>query len=86
MPRTKGSKNKTNKSVSIDEKIKQVTEEIEALNATIAEKKAEIKELKKQKDESDKQRVLDAFLKSGKSVEEIMNLISGKTVVMNQEE
>lgn len=75
MPRPKGSKNKP--SLTLDEQIAQVTAEIASLQEQVKEKKAELKSLNDQKDEADKQRLIAAVLASGKSVDDIVALISG---------
>ncbi len=88
MPRPKGSKNK--KTVMIvenaEEKIAALEAEIKTLTADLRAKKAELKKLAKakleaekaaaaKKAEEDKQRLLEAVEKSGKSVEEILNML-----------
>lgn len=89
MPRPKGSKNK--KSVApvvedIDQKIAAAEAEIEELGAQLKAKKDELKALAKEKEaaiaaaaakkaEEDKQAILDAVAKSGKSIEEILELL-----------
>lgn len=74
MPRTKGSKNKS--TLTVDEKIAQVTAEIEALQAQIKEKKLELKKLNGAKTEEDQKRLLAAVLASDKSVDEIIGMIN----------
>ena len=66
MPRPKGSKNKP--VLTIDEQIAQVTAETEILQEQIREKKAELKQQK---------RLMAAVLASGKTVDEIIEMISG---------
>ena len=61
--------------LSIDEKIEKIKTEIESLNAEIKEKKAELKELEKEKAEENKMKILAAVEESGKSVEEILELL-----------
>ncbi len=84
MPRTKGSRNKLK--MSIDDQINTIEQEIEAMNAQIKEKKTALKALKKQKlaeekaaaaaaVEARKNQLLDAFAESGKSVDEILELL-----------
>ncbi len=87
MPRPKGSKNKKTTVVeNIDEKIEMVSAEIEQLAASLKTKKAELKDLMKTKEaqmkeaaekkaEEDKAIILAAIEASGKSVEEILNLL-----------
>ena len=90
MPRPKGSKNKTKEQpieVNIDEKIAAVEAEIEDLNTKLKEKKAELKALAKEKVEADriaaerkakedKEKLDAAIAASGKTVEEIIELLS----------
>ena len=92
MPRPKGSKNK--KSVAtivenIDEKIAATEKEIAELTETLKAKKASLKDLLKQKAKAaeleakkkaaeDKAAILDAFEKSGKTAEEILEMIRSK--------
>ncbi len=75
MPRPKGSKNKP--VLTIDERIAQVTAEIESLQEQIKEKKAELKQLNDEKAEEDQKRLMAAVLASGKTVDEIIEMISG---------
>ena len=87
MPRPKGSKNKAKIIVeNVDEKIVAVESEIVELTATLKAKKAELKKLKKaklqadkaaaeKKEEEDKAKVLEAIAQSGKSVDEILDLL-----------
>ena len=87
MPRPKGSKKKKTTVVeNIDEKIEMVSAEIEQLAASLKTKKAELKDLMKTKEaqmkeaaekkaEEDKAIILAAIEASGKSVEEILNLL-----------
>ncbi len=75
MPRTKGSKNKA--SLPVEEKISQITAEIETLQEQIKDKKAELKVLNAAKLEQENRKVLDAFTASGKSAEEIIAMING---------
>ncbi len=74
MPRTKGSKNKS--TLTVDERIVQVTAEIEALQEQIKEKKALLKRLNGEKSEEDKKRLMAAVLASDKTVDEIIGMIS----------
>ena len=88
MPRPKGSKNK--KSIVIvenaEEKIAALEAEIKTLTAELRAKKAELKKLAKakleaekaaaaKKAEEDKQKLLAAVEKSGKSIEEILEML-----------
>ncbi len=90
MPRPKGSKNKkTETTVTVEEygvKIAEAEAEIEELGEKLKAKKAELKELvklkaqaeaaaAKKKAEEDKAAILEAVEKSGKTVEEILELL-----------
>ena len=87
MPRPKGSKNKAKIIVeNVDEKIAAVEAEIEDLTAALKAKKADLKKLKKaklqadkaaeeKKAEEDKIKLLDAIAQSGKSVDEILDML-----------
>ena len=91
MPRKKGSKNRakvvdTVSVASIEEKIAVVEAEIAAINDSLKTKKAELKALTKEKvkaeeaealkkAEEDKKAILAAIEASGKSVEEILELL-----------
>lgn len=87
MPRPRGSKNKKQTIVdNIDEKIAAVEKEIAELTEKLKAKKAELKKLAKakvenariaaeMKAEEDKATILSAVEKSGKSVEEILELL-----------
>ena len=94
MPRPKGSKNKKSLVVvdtveNIDEKIIAAESAIAALTEELKAKKAELKELTKakaeaeklaaeKKAEEDKAKLMEAIAASGKSVEEIINLLNGQ--------
>ena len=73
MPRPKGSKNKS--VLMIDERIAQVTAEIESLQEQIKEKKDELKQLNDEKAKEDQKRLMAAVMASGKTVDEIIALI-----------
>ena len=75
MPRVKGSKNKKSQ-LTVDQKIEALNNEIENLNVMLATKKAELKDLQKEKDAENQKKILDAIMKSGKSLDEIMELLS----------
>ncbi len=87
MPRPRGSKNKKQTIVdNIDEKIAAAEKEIAELTEKLKAKKAELKKLTKvkvenariaaeKKAEEDKATILSAVEKSGKSVEEILELL-----------
>ena len=91
MPRPKGSKNKKAAVMietveSIDEKIATTESAISTLTEELKAKKAELKELTKakataeklaaeKKAEEDKAKLLDAIAASGKSIDEIIDMI-----------
>jgi len=91
MPRPKGSKNKKTAVIietveSIDERIATTEAAISALTEELKAKKAELKELTKakataeklaaeKKAEEDKAKLLDAIAASGKSIDEIIDMI-----------
>ena len=87
MPRPKGSKNKAKTIENVDEKIAAAEAEIEKLNAELKAKRIELRKLKiakKQadkvaaaiKEKQDKAKILEAIEKSGKSPEEIIELLN----------
>ena len=92
MPRPKGSKNKKTAVVietveNIDERIAAVESAISSLAEELKAKKAELKELTKakvaaeklaaeKKAEEDKTKLLDAVAASGKSIDEIIDMIN----------
>ena len=88
MPRPKGSKNKSTLEIieNAEEKIAQLEAEIEKLTSDLKAKKDELKAIVKakaeadkaaaaKKAEEDKQKLLAAFAKSGKSIEEILEML-----------
>ena len=91
MPRPKGSKNKKTAVVvdtveNVDEKIAAVEAEIAALTEELKAKKAELKKLTKAKEkaekvaaekqaEEDRAKLLEAITASGKSVDEVLELL-----------
>ena len=94
MPRPKGSKNKKTAVTiepveNIDEKIAATETAITELTESLKTKKAELKELTKAKAEAEKlaaekkaeeerTKLLEAIAASGKSVDEIISLITGE--------
>lgn len=92
MPRPKGSKNKKTTVVietieNIGERISDTESAISALTEELKAKKAELKELTKakvaaeklaaeKKAEEDKTKLLDAIAASGKSIDEIIDMIN----------
>ena len=94
MPRPKGSKNKKTAVVidtveNIDEKIAAVEAAIDELTESLKARKAELKALTKakleaerlaaeKKAEADKAKLLEAFIASGKSVDEVITMLSGE--------
>lgn len=89
MPRPKGSKNKkivVSPEINYEEQIASTQKEIEDITAALKAKKAELKALAKEKAkadkiaaekklEEDKARIMDAVAASGKSVEEVLELL-----------
>ncbi len=86
MARPKGSKNKVVVIENVDEKISAVEAEIANLTAEIKSKKAEMKTLMKakvqadkaaaaKKAEEEKTKILEAIEQSGKTLEEVMELL-----------
>ena len=75
MPRPKGSRNKP--VLTTDERIAQAAAEIESLQEQIKAKKAELKQLNDEKAEENQKRLMAAVLASGKTVDEIIEMISG---------
>ena len=91
MPRPKGSKNKKKLIVveNVDEEIATAQAEIDRLTGDLKAKKAELKKLliaktkadkaiAAKKAEEDKAAILAAVEKSGKSVEEILDMLKGE--------
>ena len=86
MPRPKGSKNKVNVTVPVDEQLAAVEKEIAELTEALKGKKKELKTLMKakekeariaaeQKAKEDRAKLDAAIAASGKSVEEILELL-----------
>ena len=61
--------------LSIEERIAAVEAELEALTAQTKAKKQELKDLKAEQAEADKAKLIDAFITSGKSIEEAVSLL-----------
>jgi len=61
--------------LTIEEKIATVEAELDALAEQTKEKKKELKDLKAEQAEADKAKLIDAFIASGKSIEEAVNLL-----------
>lgn len=61
--------------LSIEERIAAVEAELEALIKQTKEKKQELKDLKAEQAEADKAKVIEAFIASGKTAEEAVNLL-----------
>lgn len=72
MARPKGSKNAH---LTIDERIAALQKDIEDMTQSIKEKKAMIKQLEKSRAAEEKIEILRAIEESGKSMEEIMELL-----------
>ena len=92
MPRPKGSKNKVTVTVPVDERIAAVEQEIEELNAALKAKKKELRALVKAKEEEariaaekkakeDREKIDAAIAASGKTVEEILELLRGRCFI-----
>ncbi len=91
MPRPKGSRNRSKLIIeNVDEKIIAVEAEITELDAALKAKKSELKNLKRakvqadkaaakaaeeKKAEEDKAKLLDAIAQSGKSMDEILDML-----------
>ena len=86
MPRPKGSKNKVTVTAPVDERIAAVEQEIEELNAALKAKKKELRVLEKEREKEakiaaekkakeDKEKIDAAIAASGKTVEEILELL-----------
>ena len=85
MPRPKGSKNKP-KIQNVDEKITAAEAEVAALTEQLKAKKAELKKLMREKAKEEKRKaamaleeekavIMDAVKKSGKSLDEILDML-----------
>lgn len=61
--------------LSIAEQIAAVEAELEALAEQTKAKKKELKDLKAKQEEADKVKVIEAFIASGKSADEVIALI-----------
>lgn len=66
------------KIIPVTEKIEAVKAEIETLTAQLKEKKVELKKLEAEQAEEDKAKLLDAFIGSGKSVDEVVAWLKGE--------
>ena len=64
------------KNLSIEELISNKENEIENLSSQLKAAKAELKQLKEEKLLADSQRIMDALAASGKSVDDVINLIN----------
>lgn len=63
---------------TIAERIAAVESELEALAEKTKNKKLELKALKQEQEESNKAKVIEAFLASGKTVEDAVSLLTGE--------
>ena len=77
MARKKGSKNKA-QGLTVEERIAAIDAQIENLQEQIKEKKAERRKLTAEKKAEDQKKLIDAVEKSGKSIDEIIALVSNK--------
>lgn len=64
------------KNLSIEELISNKENEIENLSSQLKAAKAELKQLKEEKLLTDSQRIMDALAASGKSVDDVINMIN----------
>ena len=64
------------KNVSIEEQISGKETEIENLSEQLKAAKAELKKLKEEKLLEDSQKIMDALAASGKSVDDVINMIN----------
>lgn len=62
--------------VSVEDRIQSTCAEIESLQERIRSKKEELKSLKAEKEKSDAARIIAAVQESGKSVDEVLTLLS----------
>lgn len=62
--------------VSVEDRIQPTCVEIESLQERIRSKKEELKNLKAEKEKSDAARIIAAVQESGKSVDEVLTLLS----------
>lgn len=62
--------------VSVEDRIQSTCAEIESLQERIRSKKEELKNLKAEKEKSDAARIIAAVQESGKSVDEVLTLLS----------
>ena len=74
MARTKGSRNKN--TVSIDERIGTLSNDIDGLMSEVKSKKAELRKLRREKVDYDRNRIMDAVAASGKSCDEIVDMLN----------
>ena len=75
MPRPKGSKNKP--TLTIDEQIEKLTQDITALKEQISDKEAELVRLKNVRDEETMKELMATIASSGKSVADVIAMIKG---------
>lgn len=64
--------------LTIEERIAAVEAELESLAAQTKAKKQELKDLKAEQAEADKAKLIEAFLASGKSVDEAIGLLKSE--------
>ena len=64
------------KNLSIEELISNKENEIENLSSQLKAAKAELKQLKEEKLLADSRRIMDALAASGKSVDDVINMIN----------
>ena len=73
MPRPKGSKNRTPQ--TIDERISTLEGELTTLRETITTKEAELAQLKETRDKELIGKLMDAIAESGKSVQDVIDMV-----------
>ena len=66
------------KSLSLAERIAAAEAELEALTQQMKEKKQELKALKAEQKEADRAKLIEAFIASGKTVDEVIALLNTK--------
>ena len=70
--------------VSVEDRIQSTCAEIESLQERIRSKKEELKNLKAEKEKSDAARIIAAVQESGKSVDEVLTLLSHRNILKNK--
>ncbi len=81
MPR--GKRRSVASNLTLEERLANVQAEIDSLSETMKELKAEKKEIQGQIEEKQKNKVFELFLKSGKTVEDLKELLAAAQPVNN---